>query len=277
MTSLDSSTVARKGLSIRAREWAHEKRTGLIALVVFLAVWELVVIAFRIPSYLLPAPSKTVVEIFKSWQLIGWYTLITAYESFLGFFLAILVGVPLSMLVAFNYFLKKTVYPMTVAVQLLPKIALAPLFITWFGFGYLPKIIIVFLLCFFPILLNGILGFLSITTELEWFAMSTGASGLRVFRKIRLQFALPQIFVGVRWAAVNATVGATIGEWIGGDAGLGYYIQIATGDLRMNLAFAIIIVLAALGMLLFKMVMIVERRMIPWHASQRRGKKGEFI
>jgi NitT/TauT family transport system permease protein len=181
------------------------------------------------------------------------------------------------MFVAFNYFCRKTIYPMTVAVQLLPKIALAPLFITWFGFGYLPKIIIVFLLCFFPILLNGILGFLSITQELEWFAASTGAGKMRIFRKIRIQYALPQIFVGIRWAAVNATVGATIGEWIGGDAGLGYYIQIATGDLRMNLAFAIIVVLAALGMFLFKMVSMVESKMIPWHASQRRDKKGRFI
>ena len=271
------SIINPKGRKNGIPNGGKDKWIGLISLVVFVSVWEAIVHIFELPSYLLPAPSKIVVEIFRGWKLLGLYTLVTAMETLIGFAISIVVGVGLSIVVAFNKFLRKTVYPMTVAVQLLPKIALAPLFITWFGFGYLPKVIIVFLLCFFPILLNGILGFLSISKELEWFAYSTGAGKLKVFRKIRLQFALPQIFVGIRWAAVNATVGATIGEWIGGDAGLGYYIQIATGDLRMNLAFAIIVVLAALGMLLYKAVGFVECRMIPWHASQRRGRKGEFV
>jgi NitT/TauT family transport system permease protein len=102
-----------------------------------------------------------------------------------------------------------------------------------------------------------------------YFSRSTGASQLRMFWKIRLPAALPELFVGLKGAAVNATVGATISEWIGGDAGLGYYIQIATGQLRMDLAFAIIFMLTALGLLLFYIVQLVEKRMIPWHVSQR--------
>ena len=119
------------------------------------------------------------------------------------------------------------------------------------------------LVCFFPILLNGILAFTSLPTELGRLALSTGAGVWRTFWYVRLPAALPQLFVGIKGAAVNATVGATISEWIGGDAGLGYYIQIATGDLRMDLAFAIIIVLAALGLLLFWAVTLVERWLIP--------------
>ena len=152
---------------------------------------------------------------------------------------------------------------------MVPKIAFAPLFVTWFGFGTTPKVIVVFLVCFFPILLNGILAFTSLPTELGRFALSTGAGVWRTFWYVRLPAALPQLFVGIKGAAVNATVGATISEWIGGDAGLGYYIQIATGDLRMDLAFAIIIVLAALGLLLFWVVTLVERWLVPWHISQR--------
>jgi NitT/TauT family transport system permease protein len=166
------------------------------------------------------------------------------------------------------------IYPAAVTLEMLPKIAFAPLFVTWFGFGYLPKVTIVFLVCFFPILLNGILAFTSLSEELGRFCRSTSAGVLRTFWYARLPFALPQLFVGIKGAAVNATVGATIAEWIGGDAGLGYYIQIATGDLRMDLAFAIIIMLAALGLALFGTVVLVEKLLIPWHISQRGPVQG---
>jgi NitT/TauT family transport system permease protein len=245
-------------------------RVSIIAALVFFACWELFIRLLDIPLYILPPPSRIVYELFRNLPLILKYTLVTAFESFTGFALSAIVGVPLSMLIAFSLFLKRTIYPGTVALQLVPKIALAPLFVTWFGFGIEPKIIIVFLLCFFPILLNGILGFTSLSTELGYFGLSTGSDPMTVFRKIRLPAALPQVFVGLKWAAVNATVGATIGEWIGGDAGLGYYIQIATGDLRMDLAFAIILVLAALGLLLFYLVLLAERKTVPWHVSQRK-------
>jgi NitT/TauT family transport system permease protein len=157
---------------------------------------------------------------------------------------------------------------------MVPKIVFAPIFVTWFGFGFTPKILIVFLVCFFPILLNGILAFTSLSQELGRFCLSTGANPLRTFFKVRLPAALPQLFVGIKGAAVNATVGATIAEWIGGDAGLGYYIQIAAGDLRMDLAFAIIVMLAALGLLLFWLVVLAERALCPWHISQRAPVQG---
>jgi NitT/TauT family transport system permease protein len=252
-------------------------RVTIITALVFFACWELFIRLLDIPLYILPPPSLILYELVRNISLILKYTLVTAFESFTGFILSALVGVPLSMLIAFSLFLRRTIYPGTVALQLVPKIALAPLFVTWFGFGIEPKIIIVFLLCFFPILLNGILGFTSLSPELGYFSLSTGADPVTVFMKVRLPSALPQVFVGLKWAAVNATVGATIGEWIGGDAGLGYYIQIATGDLRMDLAFAIILVLAALGLLLFYLVLLAERKTVPWHVSQRKeGNAARF-
>ena len=151
------------------------------------------------------------------------------------------------------------------------RIAFAPLFISWLGFGLLPKVIIVFLVCFFPIVLNAILAFGSLSQELDRFSQITGSSKIKIFLKIRIPFALPQCFVGIKYAAINATVGAAIAEFIGSDQGLGFYIQIVTGNMRPDLAFAGIFLLTLLGLGLFGIVTLVERLMIPWHISQRRG------
>jgi NitT/TauT family transport system permease protein len=235
------------------------------------ALWEFAVRAFHVPLYIVPPPSDIAEQYARNVTRILQYTLVTGMETVCGFAVAIVLGIPLAVLVAFSKLLRRTFYPLAVTLEMVPKIVFAPIFVTWFGFGFLPKIIIVFLVCFFPILLNGILGFISLPVELERFCRSTGAGGLRTFWRMRLPAALPQLFVGLKGAAVNATVGATIAEWIGGDAGLGYFIQMAAGQLRMDLAFAIIVMLAALGLLLFWLVERAERLLVPWHVSQRRG------
>lgn len=251
------------------RDWFSNTRNTIFFVIGFLLFWEVAVVVFHIPRYILPSLSSIIRQFVRNFDLIWEYTLITGYETLVGFVIAVGLGVPLAMLTAFSRILRQTFYPFAVALEMVPKIAFAPLFVTWFGFGFFPKMIIVFLVCFFPILLNGILGFTSLSQEMVYFSRSTGASQIRMFWKIRLPAALPELFVGLKGAAVNATVGATISEWIGGDAGLGYYIQIATGQLRMDLAFAIIFMLTALGLLLFYIVQWVEKRMIPWHVSQR--------
>ena len=235
----------------------------------FLLLWEAVVRLFEVPLYILPPPSDVLYQLWRNLPRIAEYTLVTGGETLGGFLIAVLLGVPMALAIAFSRVLRQTLFPVAVTLEMIPKITFAPIFVTWFGFGYLPKLIIVFLVCFFPILLNGILAFSSLPTELDRLCRSTGATAWRTFRYVRLPAALPQLFVGIKGAAINATVGATISEWIGGDAGLGYYIQIATGDLRMDLAFAIIFVLAALGLALFGAVALVERWLIPWHISQR--------
>jgi NitT/TauT family transport system permease protein len=251
------------------RAWFGESRNTILFVVGFLLAWELAVIVFKIPRYILPSLSSVIRQFIKNFELIWQYTLVTGLEAFIGFAIAIIVGVPLAMLTGFSKILRQTFYPFAVALEMVPKIAFAPLFVVWFGFGFLPKMIIVFLVCFFPILLNGILGFTSLSPEMGHFGRSTGADAWTMFWKIRVPAALPELFVGIKGAAVNATVGATIAEWVGGDAGLGYYIQIATGQLRMDLAYAIIFMLATVGLLLFYLVVLFERRIIPWHVSQR--------
>jgi NitT/TauT family transport system permease protein len=260
--------------SLLSRGRAGEILTPFLFAVALVAAWELAVAVFDIPLYIVPPPSEIAVQYVRNIGRIWEYTLVTGMETVAGFAVAILLGVPLALMVAFSSFLRRTLYPLAVTLEMVPKIVFAPIFVTWFGFGFTPKILIVFLVCFFPILLNGILAFTSLSQELGRFCLSTGANPLRTFFKVRLPAALPQLFVGIKGAAVNATVGATIAEWIGGDAGLGYYIQIAAGDLRMDLAFAIIVMLAALGLLLFWLVVLAERALCPWHISQRAPVQG---
>jgi NitT/TauT family transport system permease protein len=233
------------------------------------AAWEAAVRYFDIKPYVLPAPSAMVPQFARNIARIFDYTLVTAFEALTGLGLAILIGVPLALMVAFSPFLRRTLYPEAVTLEMVPKIALAPVIVTAFGFSVGPKIAMVFLVCFFPILLNGVLAFTSLSVELGRFCLSTGAGPVRTFFKVRLPAALPQLFVGLKGAAVNATVGATIAEMLGGDAGLGYYIVIAHGDEHADLAFAVIFVLAALGLAIFGAVILAERWLIPWHVSQR--------
>jgi len=247
--------------------------TPFIFAIVLLAAWQAAVALFHIPAYIIPAPLAIFQQFVRNWPVIRADTIVTGVEALGGFALAIAIGIPLSLIVAFSPFLRRTLYPLAVTLEMVPKIVFAPVFITWFGFGILPKFLIVLLVCFFPILLNGILGFTSLGTELERLCQSTGAGPVRSFFKLRLPAALPQLFIGLKGAATNATVGATIAEWIGGDAGLGYQIQIASGNLRMDIAFAIIFMLAALGLFVFGLVVLTERLVIPWHVSQRVGGK----
>lgn len=258
-----------KSRSSQLLGWFSNSRNTILFVIGFLAVWELAVVIFKIPRYILPSFSSVVRRFYENFALIWQYTLVTGTETLIGFTIAVALGIPLAMLTAFSRLLRQTFYPFAVALEMVPKIAFAPVFVVWFGFGFLPKMIIVFLVCFFPILLNGILGFTSLSPEMGHFSRSTGANALTMFWKIRVPAALPELFVGLKGAAVNATVGATIAEWVGGDAGLGYYIQIATGQLRMDLAYAIIIMLAILGLILFYIVAFLEKRIIPWHVSQR--------
>jgi NitT/TauT family transport system permease protein len=232
-----------------------------------IALWELAVRGLGVPMYLLPAPSDIGAQLLRRFSIIADFTLVTATETLVGFVLAIAIGVPLGLLVAFSALLRRTLYPLAVSLEMVPKIVFAPVFISWWGLGFAPKIYVVVLVCFFPIMLSGILAFSSLNVGLARFCLSTGASPMRAFFKVRLPAALPQLFVGIKGAAVNATVGATVAEWIGSDAGLGFYIQQSVGQYRMDIAFAAIFMLAALGLLLFWIVLLAERLLIPWHVS----------
>lgn len=251
-----------------ARSWLF-----IAFFIVFFLAWEYSIDLFSIPRYILPKPTQIIVNASADIPRLVYYTYVTATESVVGYLLAVAMAVPLGLAIAFSSILRRTIYPFFVSLEMTPKIAFAPLFISWLGFGMLPKVIIVILVCFFPVVLNAILGFGSLSDELERFCRSTGANPMRAFLKVRLPAALPQCFVGFKYAAINATVGATIAEFIGSDKGLGFYIQIVTGNMRPDLAFAGIFLLTILGLALFGLVTLAERILIPWHISVRRARR----
>jgi NitT/TauT family transport system permease protein len=262
-----------------ALPWLHQLARMLATSWLFIAFfvgfflfWEYSIDWFDIPGYILPRPSEIVAKGSVDLPRLLYYSYITGLETVLGYVVAIVIAIPLGLAIAFSSILRRTIYPFFVSIEMTPKIAFAPLFISWLGFGLLPKVIIVFLVCFFPVVLNAILAFSSLSEELTRFLRATGASPLRAFFKVRLPAALPQCFVGFKYAAINATVGATIAEFIGSDQGLGFYIQIVTGNMRPDLAFAGIFLLTLLGLALFGLVTLAERLIIPWHISQRHNR-----
>ena len=259
------------GVMPRIRKFIDQSWLFVAFFIAFFMFWEYSVAIFHIPRYILTPPSDVVRNGWADIPRLLQYTYITGLETIIGYVFAVVIALPLGMAIAFSSFLRRTIYPFFVCLEMTPKIAFAPLFISWLGFGLLPKVIIVFLVCFFPIVLNAILAFKSLSEELTRFCRSTGAGAWRTFLKVRLPAAMPQCFVGFKYAAINATVGAAIAEFIGSDQGLGFYIQIVTGNMRPDLAFAGIFFLTLLGLALFGMVTLAERFVIPWHISIRRG------
>lgn len=239
----------------------------LAALLLF---WQKSIDWFAIPAYILQRPSDIVINAWADLPRLIDYTFVTGLETLLGYAAAVTLGVPVGLAIVSFSLLRRTLYPLLVSLEMVPKIAFAPLFIAWLGFGLLPKMIIVFLVCFFPVVLNAIAGFSSLSEELARFCASTGAGFWRGFFLLRLPAAMPQCFIGFKFAAVNATVGATIAEFVGSDQGLGFYIQVQTGNMRPDLAFAAIFLLTLLGLALFGAVTLVERWAIPWDIGQRR-------
>ena len=239
----------------------------LAAFLAILLAWQL--LGLKVPRYLLPTPVGTAAELWARAPLLGQHALVTLQEILLGFGLAVAVSVPCGLAVAFSRPVERMVMPVLVFTQLIPKIALAPLFIIWFGFGLFPKVFMTFLLSFFPIVIDAVVGFRSLDREVEHLIRSMGMPAGQAFLKVRLPHAMPQVFAGLKVAITLATVGAVIGEFVGADRGLGYLLLVAGGDLRTELLFATLAVLTAIGLALYGLMALLERLAIPWHVSRR--------
>jgi NitT/TauT family transport system permease protein len=243
----------------------------LLSFAVLLALWQLLVPALHVPKYLVPTPLDVLARTTAAWPILLTNLLVTLREVAVGFGLAVIVSIPLALLLAYSPMLEAIAYPVLVFLQIVPKIALAPLLVVWFGFGIESKILITFLLCFFPIVVDAIVGFKSVPPALLQLASSMRARPLALFFKIRLPSALPHIFAGLKVSIALATTAAIVGEFVGADVGLGYLLQRAHGDLDTELLFSAICLLSVMGLILYTIVELIERYSIPWHVSQRRG------
>lgn len=249
----------------RARVSSVVYPTALV--IALLLLWEAVTRVFGIPRFLLPPPSLVLLSLVDHAALLLTHTWITTLEIVFGFALSIVVGVPLALAIFLWPPFARSIFPLLVSSQAMPKVAVAPLLLVWFGFGLLPKVLIAFLIAFFPVVINTAVGLGSMEREKIYLARSMGLSGTATFFKIRLPNAMPSIFGGLKISVTLAVVGAVVGEFVGGDAGLGYLLMVANGSMDTALLFADLLVLTVLGVVLFMLVELAERLALPRHAS----------
>jgi NitT/TauT family transport system permease protein len=234
---------------------------------VFFVAWELFVDLMHVRPVILPSPSEVFVSIWTHRAYLMMHTWPTFLAVGGGFLFAAIAGVLIAIGIAYSKWVSEVTYPFLVAAQVLPKIALAPLFLIWFGFGLTPKIVIAALIAFFPIVINTARGLQSVDVELMQYMKSLGASWHEVFFKISLPWALPYMFASFKIAMTLAVVGAVVGEFVASDRGLGYVISYANISLDTELMFAGIFVLSALGVLFFLAVVLVEMALLSWQAA----------
>jgi NitT/TauT family transport system permease protein len=231
--------------------------------------WDLLIRIFKVPPYLVPTPMSVVEQLWNEWPMLVKESAPTTWATLGGFALSVLIGVPIAMLISYSKLVESFVYPLLVFSQSIPKIAVAPLFVVWFGFGIIPKIIVAFLLGVFPVVVSTVMGFKSVEQDMVDLARSMGSTRMQMFFKINLPQALPAIFSGMKVSITLAVVGAVVGEFVGSNSGIGYVLQKANGNFDLPLMFAALVVLSMIGVILFALLDVIERLMIPWHASQR--------
>jgi NitT/TauT family transport system permease protein len=245
--------------------------------IIVIGLWEVVTRAFDVPAFLVPPPSTVAIVLHEKSAMLLSHGWVTTTEIALGFLLSIVVGVPLALLIFLWPGFARAIYPLLVSSQAMPKVAIAPLFVVWFGFGLVPKVFIAFLIAFFPVVISTVVGLQSIEPEKIHLARSMGMNGFATFFKIRLPNSLPSIFGGLKIAVTLAVVGAVVGEFVGGDAGLGYLLLVANGSMDTALLFAGLVGLTVLGVGFFMLIELAEWISIPWHTSSPNTSARESV
>lgn len=238
-------------------------------LLLLLGLWQVLVTIFNVPALLLPPPSAIVAEFIRWRGLLLEHSVVTLYETILGFLLGIILGVPMAVAITSSPLLQNTIYPLIILAQSIPKVTIAPLFLIWMGYGILPKVFVGFLVAFFPIVIDTATGLNSVEPELIDLTRALSATEWQTLWRIRFPGALPFFFSGLKVSITLAVIGAVIGEFVGANKGLGYLILTGTAELKTAFVFACMGLLSVIGMGLFAILIALERLLIPWHASHR--------
>ena len=248
----------------------------LLTLCIFLGAWELAVRLFGVSAIVLPTPSAIGAAI---WSLVQVGTLpkhlgVTLAEILAGFVLGAGAGIALGALIAMSPLLRRILYPYIIVLQVVPKVAVAPLFIIWLGFGIESKILMAVLISFFPLLVNTIAGLQNVQPEYLDLMTAVKARRWETFRYVRFPSALPYIFAGLEAAIVLAVIGAIVGEFVGASVGLGYLIMLYHTNLNIAGVFAVLVVLSAVGLALHTAVVYCRRRIVFWVGEDRAAFTG---
>jgi NitT/TauT family transport system permease protein len=244
--------------------WAADVAQPVVALVIFVALWEAVCRVFHVRAYLLPPPSAIFTETTELLGPVVMHTLATGETVLLGFAVSVIVSLPLAVLITASPVIANAVYPLLVLTQAIPKVALAPILVVMLGSNELPRVVVTFLVAFFPLVLSIAAGITSVPPELIELGRACKATYLRELWRIRLPYAMPFVFSGLKAAITLSVVGAVVGEFVNADRGLGYLIQTSTAFFRVPLAWGALVLLSIMGIVLFQIVVIVERVFFPW-------------
>ena len=234
------------------------------ALVIFVAVWELACRALHVPAYLVPAPSAILTD---TWQLAGtvmMHTQATTETVLLGFLASLVISLPLAVLITASPVVANAIYPLLVLTQSIPKVALAPILVVIFGSNELPRVVVTFLVAFFPLVLAIAAGITAVPPELIELGRACRANWWRELWRIRLPYAVPFVFSGLKAAITLSVVGAVVGEFVNADRGLGYLIVTSTAFFKVPLAWGALVLLSLMGIILFQAMVIIERVFFPW-------------
>jgi NitT/TauT family transport system permease protein len=234
------------------------KGKSLVLLLAVLLLWEAAIDLFAVPRYLLPSPSNIVLKLAASPELFAYHALVTTRETLEGFAFAVLVGVALATIIVHSRMIEETLYPILIFMQLTPKMAIAPLLIVWLGFGETPKIAIAFLIAFFPIVISTVAGLRSVEPEQLEMLRGLRANNWQILLKARFPSALPFLFSAMRISITLAVTGAIVAEFVGASEGLGHLIIVSSSNMETETTFAAILTLAAIGVVLFSLIRLVE-------------------
>jgi NitT/TauT family transport system permease protein len=232
--------------------------------ITLLVAWEAAIHAFDVSTFLVPAPSRIAVALVENAGLLATATLVTAEEVLVGFVLATLTGAGLALLIVRYRLLGRALYPIIVLFQTVPKVALAPIFILWFGYDLSPKVVLIVVIAFFPVTLDMLAGLQSVDPGLVSLMRSVGAKDNDILRRVRIPNALPHLMAGMKIAITLSVIGAIVGEFAGASAGLGYMIQFASTQLDTPLVFAALIVVSVVGVAFYYLIELLERSVTPW-------------
>lgn len=265
------------GVAERDRPGAGERVRGAVArswrpvalLFACLVAWWVITAAQLVEAYLVPSPVKTLQVMSDKAGYISHHSWVTTYETLLGFVIATIVGVLAAVIMVYSSAVERTLYPVLLFAQVIPKVAIAPLLVVWLGFGLAPKVVVAVLIAFFPVVISMVTGLKAVDPEMIQLSATMGAGPLQTFSKIRFPASLPHLFSGLKVAVTLAVTGAVVGEFVGANEGLGYVIQQANGNLDTPMLFAGLLVMSLIGVVLFVLVEFAEKLLLPWHASRR--------
>lgn len=242
-----------------------------VGVVVFLTVaWELAIQVFAVGDYILPAPSAIISATYAVGDVVMEHSIETLRTTLIGFLLSIIIGLPLAVAVTSSPLVANAIYPLLVITQSIPKVALAPILVIALGANALPRIVVTFLVAFFPLVISTATGLMATPPELIELGRSLKATRLQEILRIRLPYAIPFVFSGLKMAITFSVIGAVVGEFVAADKGLGYLITVSMAFFKTPLAFGAMLILSIMGIVLFQLVVIIERLLFPWAA---RGDK----